>query len=189
MEKAEEHPETFIWKFKSKNLWFRKSKRPFLIFADSFILSIAKTVTICAETFEKCIFLFAFKEGENFNHRNTLSISRIKIWAWRRNRAKRGVLQRSLWISLLKGVLSFEPASRWHTADGCNGQPHRCCRFRCSRSSVPGQPWSCPVPSSTEYSDRQALINRAQHPPSDVHRCTESYADIEEIQFHFHPYL
>jgi hypothetical protein len=42
------------------------------------------------ETFEKCIFLFEFKEGENFNHpsticrsygagRNTLSISRIKI--------------------------------------------------------------------------------------------------------------
>jgi len=31
------------------------------------------------ETFEKCSFLFNFKEGENFNHRNTLSISRIKI--------------------------------------------------------------------------------------------------------------
>jgi hypothetical protein len=43
------------------------------------------------ETFEKCIFLFEFKEGDNFNHprgigfafhragRNTLSISRIKI--------------------------------------------------------------------------------------------------------------
>jgi hypothetical protein len=45
------------------------------------------------------------------------------------------------------------------------------------------------VPSSTEHSDRQALINRAQRPPSDVHRCTYSYADIEEIQFHFHPYL
>jgi len=39
--------------------------------------------------------LFEFKEGENFNHRHTLSISRIKIWAWHRNRAKRGVLQRS----------------------------------------------------------------------------------------------
>jgi len=31
------------------------------------------------ETFEKCSFLFKFKEGENFNHRNTLSISKIKI--------------------------------------------------------------------------------------------------------------
>jgi hypothetical protein len=29
------------------------------------------------ETFEKYSFLFKFKEGENFNHRNTLSISRI----------------------------------------------------------------------------------------------------------------
>ena len=31
------------------------------------------------ETFEKCQFLFKFKEGDNFNQRNTLSISRIKI--------------------------------------------------------------------------------------------------------------
>jgi hypothetical protein len=31
------------------------------------------------ETIEKWIFLFEIKEGENFNHRNTLSISRIKI--------------------------------------------------------------------------------------------------------------
>ena len=45
------------------------------------------------ETFEKCTFLFEVKEDDNFNHRNTLSISRIKIWVWRRNRAKRGVLQ------------------------------------------------------------------------------------------------
>jgi hypothetical protein len=29
------------------------------------------------ETFEKRSFLFKFKEGENFNHRNTLSILRI----------------------------------------------------------------------------------------------------------------
>jgi len=32
-----------------------------------------------AETFEKCSISFKFKEGENFNHRNTLSILRIKI--------------------------------------------------------------------------------------------------------------
>jgi len=31
------------------------------------------------ETFEKCLILFKAKEGENFNHRNTLSILRIKI--------------------------------------------------------------------------------------------------------------
>jgi hypothetical protein len=30
------------------------------------------------ETFEKRSILFKAKEGENFNHRNTLSISRIK---------------------------------------------------------------------------------------------------------------
>jgi len=33
------------------------------------------------EAFEKCSILFKAKEGENFNHRNTLSISRIKIFA------------------------------------------------------------------------------------------------------------
>jgi len=31
------------------------------------------------ETFEKCSILFKFKEGENFNHRNTWSILRIKL--------------------------------------------------------------------------------------------------------------
>ena len=31
------------------------------------------------EAFEKCSILFKFKEGENFNHRNTGGISRIKI--------------------------------------------------------------------------------------------------------------
>ena len=31
------------------------------------------------ETFEKYLFLFKFKEGENFNRRNTSSILRIKI--------------------------------------------------------------------------------------------------------------
>jgi len=33
--------------------------------------------------------LLKFKEGENFNHKNTLSILRIKIWEWRRTWAKR----------------------------------------------------------------------------------------------------
>jgi hypothetical protein len=32
-----------------------------------------------AETFAECSILFKFKEGENFNHRNILDISRIKI--------------------------------------------------------------------------------------------------------------
>jgi len=31
------------------------------------------------ETFEKCSILFEAEKGENFNHRNTLSILRIKI--------------------------------------------------------------------------------------------------------------
>ena len=31
------------------------------------------------ETFEKCSILFKFKEGENFNQMNTLSILRIKL--------------------------------------------------------------------------------------------------------------
>jgi len=31
------------------------------------------------DIFEKCSILFKFKEGENFNHRNTLSILRITI--------------------------------------------------------------------------------------------------------------
>jgi len=30
------------------------------------------------ETFAECSILFKFKEGENFNHRNILDISRIK---------------------------------------------------------------------------------------------------------------
>jgi len=29
------------------------------------------------EAFEKCLILFKFKAGEDFNHRHTLSISRI----------------------------------------------------------------------------------------------------------------
>ena len=32
-----------------------------------------------SETFEKCSISFKFKEGDNFNHRNTLSISRIAL--------------------------------------------------------------------------------------------------------------
>ena len=38
-------------------------------------------ILICLydETFEKCSILFKFKEGENFNHRNTLSILRIAL--------------------------------------------------------------------------------------------------------------
>jgi len=31
------------------------------------------------ETFEKCSILFKFKEGENFNRRNILNISRIAL--------------------------------------------------------------------------------------------------------------
>ena len=45
--------------------------------------------------------LFKFKEGDNFNHRNTFSISRIKIWAWRRDWAKWDVLKLAHMILLL----------------------------------------------------------------------------------------
>jgi len=34
---------------------------------------------LLAETFEKCSISFKFKEGGNFNHRNILDISKIKI--------------------------------------------------------------------------------------------------------------
>ena len=34
---------------------------------------------VFVETFEKCPILVKVKEGENFNHRNILNISRIKI--------------------------------------------------------------------------------------------------------------
>jgi len=38
-----------------------------------------ETINYNNETFEKCSISFKFKEGENLNRRNTLSISRIKI--------------------------------------------------------------------------------------------------------------
>ena len=47
------------------------------------------------ETFAKCSISFKIKACEDFNHRNTLSISRIKIRTQRRDWAKGGVLQRS----------------------------------------------------------------------------------------------
>jgi hypothetical protein len=42
-------------------------------------VTFGRRLTYDCETFEKCSFLFKFREGDNFNHRNTLSISRIKI--------------------------------------------------------------------------------------------------------------
>ncbi|MEE8480022.1 MAG: hypothetical protein V3T59_02150 [Desulfobacterales bacterium] len=44
-----------------------------------FNFSVASRRTLQIETFEKCSILFKFKEGEDFNHRNTLSILRVKI--------------------------------------------------------------------------------------------------------------
>ena len=38
-----------------------------------------KTTLSKNETFEKCSILLKVKEGEDFNHRHTLGISRIKI--------------------------------------------------------------------------------------------------------------
>jgi hypothetical protein len=37
------------------------------------------TILLIGETFEKCSILFKAKAGENFNHRHTLSISRIEL--------------------------------------------------------------------------------------------------------------
>jgi hypothetical protein len=39
----------------------------------------AMIIVKSSETFEKCSILFKFKEGENFNYRNTLSILRIAL--------------------------------------------------------------------------------------------------------------
>ena len=57
----------------------------FLVLTDIFQVDRYRSVLFVTtqtdneETFEKCSFLFEFKESGNFNHRNTLSISRIKI--------------------------------------------------------------------------------------------------------------
>ncbi len=48
-------------------------------FRTLFVVTIQLSMLNRIETFEKCSILFKFKEGENFNHRNTLSILRIKI--------------------------------------------------------------------------------------------------------------
>jgi hypothetical protein len=45
------------------------------------------------EPVSKRSILFEVKKGENFNHRNMLDISRIKIVVCRRDRAKGGVLK------------------------------------------------------------------------------------------------
>ena len=47
------------------------------------------------ETFEKCSISFKIKTHEDFNHRNILNISRIKIRMQRRDWAKGDVFQRS----------------------------------------------------------------------------------------------
>jgi len=39
--------------------------------------SVPKNDTLHSETFEKCSILVKVKEGEDFNHRNILNISRI----------------------------------------------------------------------------------------------------------------
>jgi len=44
-----------------------------------FGLTERKTTNFEREAFEKCLILFNVKEDEDFHHRNTLSILRIKI--------------------------------------------------------------------------------------------------------------
>jgi len=45
----------------------------------SFYLKLFDRLIYRNETFEKCSILFKFKEGKDFNRKNTLSILRIKI--------------------------------------------------------------------------------------------------------------
>jgi len=42
-------------------------------------MGIGSRIAAHFETFAECSILFKFKEGENFNHRNILDISRIKF--------------------------------------------------------------------------------------------------------------
>jgi hypothetical protein len=53
-----------------------------MVVEKTYIATVAKWIQFEAflkETFEKCPFLFKFKEDENFNRKNTLSILRINI--------------------------------------------------------------------------------------------------------------
>ena len=52
-----------------------------LLMVDAELFTLAFSLGYIDETFEKYSILFKVKEGENFNHRHTLSISRIKIQA------------------------------------------------------------------------------------------------------------
>jgi len=54
--------------------WFEFKSTVVLFSIDSMYHNV-----VCIETFEKCSILFKAKKGESFNHRNTLSILRIKI--------------------------------------------------------------------------------------------------------------
>ena len=57
---------------------------------------------LAKEAFEKCSILVKIKKGDNFNHRNILNISRIKIWAWRRDWADKRRLRKGAFFKGLK---------------------------------------------------------------------------------------
>jgi len=61
-----------------------------------------------SRTFEKRSISFKIKAHEDFNHRNILNISRIKIRMQRRDWAKGGIFQRSR-IRLPKGGMTMMP--------------------------------------------------------------------------------
>jgi len=65
------------------------------------------------ETFEKRSISFKIKAHEDFNHRNILHISRIKIQMQRRDWAKGGVLQRSHTICVGFSFYWLWPAFSW----------------------------------------------------------------------------
>jgi hypothetical protein len=66
--------------FKGLNYYDSSCLYTELLLLSKQLLNILKQlINTKGESFEKCSFLFKFKEGENFNYRNTLSILRIKI--------------------------------------------------------------------------------------------------------------
>jgi hypothetical protein len=68
----------FHFKFLAKMIFNTKIPSPPFSQNPLFQYSIPMAQRGC-ETFEKCQFLFKFKKGDIFNHRNTLTISMIKI--------------------------------------------------------------------------------------------------------------
>ena len=61
-----------LWIFEGETLFFIAS-------TEKTEASESTSLVDIYEIFEKCSILFKIKEGDNFNHKNTLSILRIEI--------------------------------------------------------------------------------------------------------------